>query len=92
MLKSLIKPAHDKLPLPQGKDLFDLGIFMEGLSTPEELGKKLAKEDLSKFKDKIVQLRGCAPTWAYMILSHRFEGIAKGVEFRLADGKSVRVW
>ena len=92
MKKVLLKALHEKLPLPVGKDIFDLGIFMEGVSDPEEFRAKLEKEDLSRFKGKVVQIRGCGATWAYMILSRQLEGIAKGVEFRLADGKTVEVW
>ena len=92
MFTPLLKPAHDKLPLPAGKDLFDLGIFMEKISDPEEFKAKLEKEDLSRYGGKVVQIRGCGTTWAYMLLSHKLEGIAKGVEFRLADGKTVKIW
>lgn len=91
-MKSLIQPAHTKLPLPVDHELFDLGIFMEGINDAETFQKKLEKEDLGKYKGKTVQIRGCGATWAYMIVSHRLEGIAKEVLFRLADGKTVKIW
>ncbi|MEK6964281.1 MAG: hypothetical protein AABX70_07690 [Nanoarchaeota archaeon] len=91
-MKFLVKAPHEKLPLPPGHELFDLGIFMEGISDAEELRKKMEKEDLGKYKGKTVQIRGCGATWAYMIVSHQLEGIAKSVLFRLGDGKTVEIW
>ena len=91
-MKSLVKAVHEKLPLPVGHELFDLGIFMEGINDAESFQKKLEQEDLSKYKGKTVQIRGCGATWAYMMVSHRLEGIAKEVLFRLGDGKTVKIW
>ena len=91
-MKNLVQPAHKTLPLPPGTELFDLGMFMEGIQDPETFQKKMEHENLDQYKGKTVQIRGCGATWAYMIVSHRLEGIAKGVSFRLADGKTVQIW
>ncbi len=91
-MKSFVQAAHEKLPLPPGHELFDLSMYVEGITDAEELRKKIEKEDLSKYKGKTVQIRGCGATWAYMMVSHRLEGIAKSVLFRLSDGKTVEIW
>ena len=91
-MNPLIKAAHDKLPLPRGHELFNLGMYMEGITDPEVLRQKLEKEDLTRYKNKTVQIRGCGATWAYMMVSHELEGIAESVEFRLGDGKRVKIW
>ena len=91
-MKSFIKAAHEKLPLPEGHELFDLGMYMEGITDAEVLREKLKQEDWTRFQGKTVQIRGCGATWAYMMVSHRLEGVAKSVEFRLGDGKRMKIW
>ena len=91
-MKNLVQAAHAKLPLPPGHELFDLGLFMEGITDPEILRVKLEGEDWKKYQGKTVQIRGCGATWAYMMVSHSLEGIAEHVEFRLGDGKRVKIW
>lgn len=74
------------------KELFDLSELVSGKATPESFTRGLDSVDLARFDGKIVQVKGCVPTWAYMMAVHRLEGIAAGVEFVLFDGSVVPVY
>jgi hypothetical protein len=48
---------------------------------------KLEKLDLSSYEGKEVQVRGCAPTWAHLLVAGRLFGKVKRLEFLMDDGK-----
>lgn len=74
------------------KELFDLSELVNGKATPESFSEGLQSADLTRFDGKVVQIKGCVPTWAYMMAVHRLEGIAAGIEFLLFDGSAVPVY
>ncbi|MFN0116798.1 MAG: hypothetical protein ACKVQC_00705 [Elusimicrobiota bacterium] len=59
-----------------------------------ELGsfqEKLSQFDLSTFEGQHVQLEGCAPTWAHLLVAGKLFGKAKAVDFLIDDGKEGKV-
>jgi len=47
----------------------------------------LEKVDFSKYTGKHVQIKGCAPTWAHLMVAGKLFGLAAGLDFLLDDGK-----
>ena len=42
--------------------------------------------DFSPYKDKYVQLKGCAPTWAHLLVAGKLFPITTGIDFVIDDG------
>ena len=62
-----------------------------------KVNDKSVAESLPRFKaedyrGKHVVMKGCAPTWAVMMIQHRLEGVAAKLSFALYDGKEYDVW
>lgn len=53
--------------------------------------EKLSKHDFSPYKGKHVQIKGCAPTWAHLLVAGKLFSIASGLDFILDDGKEGKV-
>lgn len=47
--------------------------------------------DFSAYADKLVRLKGCAPTWAYLLVAAKLLPIAAGIDFVIDDGKEGRI-
>ena len=70
------------------KEVFDVGSVLPGKVEVNAFRQALDSMDLSSYKDKVVQLKGCGPVWAYLMVAHKLFGIAKGIEY-LPDGAPV---
>ncbi|HET9870305.1 MAG TPA: hypothetical protein VFR02_07415 [bacterium] len=70
----------------------DLLADMSGKVTEQSIKSKLPQLDAGAYRGKHVVVKGCAPTWAVMMLQHRLEGVAAGLSFKLFDGKEIGVW
>jgi hypothetical protein len=65
----------------------DLAEIADGPVSITNFKFKLDKYDLSRFDGKHVQLEGCAPTWAHLMVAGRLFGKARKVEFVIDNGK-----
>ncbi len=54
------------------------------LDTFEE---RLGELDLSPYYGKRVQMRGCAPVWAHLVVAAKLIGSVEELEFLVDDGK-----
>ena len=70
--------VSDKLTVDLN-DLFPLK------SSPAQVQEKVAGWDVSSYKDKSVQIRGCSPTWAHLIVAGKLFGTAASVDFLMDD-------
>ncbi|MGH8102886.1 MAG: DUF2480 family protein [bacterium] len=72
--------------------MWNLSDLVSGKATVEAFAQGLEGADLSQFEGKIIQIKGCVPTWAYMMAVHKLEGIAAGIEFVGFDGSTIPVY
>ncbi len=64
----------------------------DGKVTEESVAAKLAALDFGQFEGQTVLLKGCAPTWVFMLLTHRLHGIAAHLGFRQFDGRGSLIY
>lgn len=65
---------------------------MDGKVTDASLRMKLPQFQPEKYRGKHVMVKGCAPTWAAMIIQHQLEGVAAKLSFVLHDGKEYPIY
>jgi hypothetical protein len=65
---------------------------MDGKVNESSVKIKLPQFNLEKFRGKHVVVKGCAPTWAVMLLQHQLEGVAAKLSFVLYDGKEYLIY
>lgn len=63
-----------------------------GKVTEESVASKLAALDFEQFRGQTVLLKGCAPTWVFMVLTHRLTGFAEHLGFKQFDGRVTLVY
>lgn len=69
----------------------DLNDIASGKVELASFQSKLDQMDLSPYKGKHVQLSGCAPTWAHLLVAGKLVPIVSGIDFILDDGKEGKV-
>ena len=69
-------------------DLNDIASGKVELATFQKIVKSL---DVSSYQGKHVQLTGCAPTWAHLLVAGRLFPIVSGLDFVIDDGKDGKV-
>ena len=69
------------------KVTLDLNDIAAGKVELASFQQKLAAFDLAPYRDKHVQLTGCAPTWAHLLVAGRLFPIVAGLDFLIDDGK-----
>jgi hypothetical protein len=74
----------DKITL----DLNDIASGKVELATFQQ---KVNSLDTSTYKGKHVQLTGCAPTWAHLLVAGKLFPIVSGLDFVIDDGKDGKV-
>ncbi len=52
---------------------------------------KLAAFNVETYRGKHVQLEGCSPTWAHLLIAGKLFPIAEGIDFIVDDGKTGKV-
>ncbi len=65
-------------------DLNDLFPVKSSFQTVQE---KLSHWDVSPYQDKPVQIRGCSPTWAHLMVAGKLFGAAASIDFLMDDAK-----
>jgi hypothetical protein len=69
------------------KVVIDLNDLFPAKASLQNVQEKVAEWDVSVYKDKSVQIRGCSPTWAHLIVAGKLFGTALSVDFILDDSK-----
>ena len=70
------------------KVILDLNDISKGKVELGSFKVKLDGLDLSGYHGKHVQIKGCAPTWAHLLVAGRLFGKVGKLEFLLDDGKA----
>lgn len=69
------------------KVVVDLNDLFPARANVQAVREKVDGWDVSPYKDKAVQIRGCSPTWAHLIVAGKLFGTAASVDFLLDDAK-----
>jgi len=69
-------------------EILDLNDIAAGKINVAGFREKLEAFDLSKYAGKHVQIKGCAPTWAHLLVASRLHGKAQALDFLIDDGKA----
>ncbi len=65
----------------------DLNDLFPPKSSPSDVQAKVSGWDVASYKDKPVQMRGCSPTWAHLIVAAKLFGTAASIDFLMDDAK-----
>ncbi len=71
----------------QEKLIVDLNDIFPVKASIQDVSAKVSSWDVSSYKDKSVQIRGCSPTWAHLMVMGKLVGTAAAIEFLLDDAK-----
>ncbi len=69
------------------KIVLDLNDIASGKVELASFQQKLTSFDVSPYKGKHVQLVGCAPTWAHLLVAGKLFPIVSALDFVIDDGK-----
>lgn len=69
-------------------EVLDLNDIAKGKIDVAGFRTKLDAFDLTRFAGKHVVLKGCAPTWAHLLVASRLAGKVTALDFLIDDGKS----
>jgi len=73
------------------KITLDLNDIASGKVELSSFQQKVSSLDISPYKGKHVQLVGCAPTWAHLLVAGRLFRIVSALDFVIDDGKEGKV-
>lgn len=68
--------------------LLDLNDIASGKIDVAGFKAKLEGFDLSPYTGQHVQIKGCAPTWAHLMVAARLLGKVQALDFLIDDGKN----
>lgn len=68
--------------------VLDLNDIATGKLDRESFAQKLSAMDWNQYDDAEVAIRGCAPTWAHLMVAGRLFGRVKQLSFLMDDGKT----
>jgi hypothetical protein len=69
------------------KVVIDLNDLFPAKASVQNVQEKISQWDVSPYKDKSVQIKGCSPTWAHLIVAGKLFGTVSSVDFILDDSK-----
>ena len=69
------------------KVVLDLNDIASGKVELASFQQKVAALDLNSYQGKHVQLTGCAPTWAHLLVAGRLFPVVGALDFVIDDGK-----
>lgn len=67
--------------MPVPRHVVDISDFVEGMVKADTFPSALDRHEWAKYQDAEVYLKGCAPTWAFMMAEKRLAAIARKVYF-----------
>ncbi|HEY5039672.1 MAG TPA: hypothetical protein VIJ93_11420 [bacterium] len=65
---------------------------MSGKVTERSVAQTFPNFKQEDYQGKHVVIKGCAGTWAVMMLQHKLEGVAAHLSFALYDGKEIQIF
>ena len=68
----------------------DLNDIASGKVELASFTAKVNSMDFSSYQGKRVQLAGCAPTWAHLLVAAKLFPLVSAIDFLLDDGKDGR--
>lgn len=77
------------------KILIDLNELFPPKANPQMVREKVSQWDVSQYKNKAVQLKGCSPTWAHLLVAGKLFGVAASIDFLIDDargGQSIPIY
>lgn len=80
LVRDVVHGMSEKVTL----DLNDIAAGKVELSSFRE---KLSALDLAPYQGKHVQITGCAPTWAHLLVAGKLFPIVSALDFLIDDGK-----
>ena len=69
------------------KVTLDLNDLASGRVELSSFRDKVAGFDVSPYKDRHVQLTGCAPTWAHLLVASKLYPVVSALDFLIDDSK-----
>ncbi len=72
--------ANEKLTI-------DLNELFPPRSSPEAVAQKIQSWDIAHLKGKAVQLKGCSPTWAHLMVAGKIFSIVSSLDFLMDNAK-----
>jgi hypothetical protein len=70
----------------------DILAGMDGKVNEASVRMKYPQLNPEDYRGKHVVVKGCAPTWAVMLLQHKLYGVAAKLSFVLYDGKEYPIY
>lgn len=70
---------------------FDMNTVFPGKADPQTFPAKIAAHDFSVYQGQHVQLRGCAPSWAHLLVAAQLLPRVARLDFLLDDGHGGQV-
>lgn len=70
-------------------EILDLNTLTEGPIKLQAFTERVAKLNVAPYAGKHVQLKGCAPTWAHLMVAGKLVGTARSIDFLLDDKKGA---
>ena len=69
-------------------EILDLTQVFPSVVTLDGFPSELEKFNFSVYQGKDVQLKGCLPSWAFLMVAGKLFGTVKSLTFLVDDGKS----
>lgn len=71
----------------EDKVVIDLNELFPAKVSVQTVLERVSQWDVSPYKDKPVQIKGCSPTWAHLIVAGKLFGVVSSIDFLLDDAK-----
>ena len=69
------------------KTIIDLNELFPAKASVQTVQERISGWDVSSYKNKSVQLKGCSPTWAHLMVAGKLFGTASSIDFILDNAK-----
>lgn len=86
----LLWPVLHRLTMTE-KVTLDLNDLASGKVELASFTQKVSTLDIGPYKGRHVQLAGCAPTWAHLLVAGKLFPVVSALDFLIDDGKDGKV-
>ncbi|MBI4236948.1 MAG: hypothetical protein HY696_00845 [Deltaproteobacteria bacterium] len=70
---------------------FDMNAIFPGKADPQTFAAKVDAHNFAVYQAQHVQLRGCAPSWAHLLVAAQLLPVVVQLDFLLDDGHGGQV-
>lgn len=67
--------------------VFDMNAAFQGKANPQTFPAAARAFDYVPYAGQRVQMKGCAPAWAHLIVAAQLQQVASAIDFLIDDGK-----